>query len=290
MSEEELQAEATRLRSECRQAQSKSDKEGAPCNRLSMAEEIAESKGWCWGPEAAANSDKSWLHCTDDVTRTAQANSTWYATTKSGICRETMLQEAIGKVLEHDGPWNIKTVISKEGFFDVSSRLKDGSSYSIRLYPTCVAALMTYITQPPEVSDGPSIAAPLGMSPRDAGEHFGFDVRNCSGYSFGSGLGCNIGYVTNLPAPIQLSDGFTPCSDKKQVQFDFQPHRGMVGVTCSVTAEKQESFDQKMTNAFGTAEKTPEGVRRWKLGPYTVASVEHVILGQALRKVSVFHE
>ena len=54
--------------------------------------------------------------------------------------------------------------------------------------------------------------------------------------------------------------------------------------------DKQESFGQRMVRAFGTGEKTPEGAFRWKLGTYTVNSVEYVVLGKALRKVSVFQE
>lgn len=289
MSDEKLQTEVMRWRSECRQAKSESDKPGAPCSRFSLAEEVAESKGWCWGPQAAANSDKSWLRCAEDVTRTVQASGIWYASTKSGACRETLLQEAIGKVLEHDGPWNIKMTLSKDGGFDVSSRLKDGSRYSVQLYSNCGAALMVHIAQPGD-ADAMSIAAPLGMSPRDAGEYFGFDVRNCNGYSFGSGLGCLIGYQAGMPAPIQLSDGSTPCSNEKPVQFDFQPGRGMVGVTCSLTADKREFFGQRMSRAFGAAEKTSGGSLRWKLGTYTITSVEYVVQGRTFRKVSVFQE
>lgn len=289
LSDEKLQAEALHQRGECRVAKEDSDKPGASCNRSTFAEEIAESRGWCWGPYGAANSDKSWLRCSDDVTKSAQAKGAWFATTQSGSCRETSLVEAIGKVMEHDGPWNVKTSISKEGFFDASSRLKDGTSYKVRLYPSCGAAQMLYITKPGDES-GVSIAAPLGMSPSDAGEYFGFDVRNCSAYSFGSGLGCGLGYQSGMPAPIQLSDGFSPCAVDRPVQFDFQPRRGMVGVTCSVTAETQESFEQKLVRSYGAPANTPEGARRWAVGTFTVASVDHVILGRTLRKVSVYQE
>ena len=75
MSDEKLQAEALHQRVECRAATQDSDKPGSPCSRANLAEEMAESRGWCWGPYAAANSDKSWLRCTDDVTKSARAAS-----------------------------------------------------------------------------------------------------------------------------------------------------------------------------------------------------------------------
>lgn len=289
MSDEKLQAEMLQQRVECRAATEDSDKPGAPCSRANLAEEIAESRGWCWGPYAAANFDKSWLRCTDDVTRSEQAKVPWFASTQSGSCRESDLIEAIGKVLEHDGPRNVKTSFSKEGFFDVVSQLKDGTSYKVRLYPSCGAAMMRYITKPGD-EGGVSLATPLGMSSRDAGDHFSFDVRTCSAYSFGSGLGCGLGYQAGMPPPIRLSDGFVPCSVDRPVQFDFQPRRGMVGVTCSVTAETQESFELRMVSGFGAPAKNSDGARRWTLGNATVASVDQVILGQTLRKVSVYQE
>lgn len=42
----------------------------------------------------------------------------------------------------------MKTSFSKEGFFDVSSQLKDGTSYKVRLYPSCGSAQMVYIAKP----------------------------------------------------------------------------------------------------------------------------------------------
>jgi hypothetical protein len=289
MSDEKLQAEALHQRVECRAATQDSDKPSSPCNRANLAEEIAESRGWCWGPYAAANSDKSWLRCTDDVTKSAQAKSTWFAGTQNGSCRESSLIEAISKVLEHEGPWNVKTSFSQEGFFDVSSQLKDGTSYKVRLYPSCGSALMVYIAKP-GVEGGVSVAAPLGMSPRDAGDLYGFDISNCSAYSFGGGIGCGMGYQAGMPPPIRLSDGFVPCSVDGPVQFDFQPRRGMVGVTCSVNAEDMSAFEQRMAGAFGEQQRASDGSRRWHLGGYTVGSVEVVVLGKTLRRVSVYQD
>lgn len=289
MSDEKLQAEALHQRVECRAATQDSDKPGSPCSRANLAEEMAESRGWCWGPYAAANSDKSWLRCADDVSKSAQAKATWFAATQSGSCRESSLIEAISKVLEHEGPWNVKTSFSKEGFFDVSSQLKDGTSYKVRLYPSCGSAQMVYIAKPGD-EGGVSVAAPLGMSPRDAGDLYGFDVRNCSAYSFGGGIGCGMGYQAGMPPPIRLSDGFIPCSVDRPVQFDFQPRRGMVGVTCSVTAEDMSAFEQRMAGAFGEQQRASDGSRRWQLGGYSVGSVEVVVLGKTLRRVSVYQD
>ncbi|MDP3230758.1 MAG: hypothetical protein Q8N13_22680 [Acidovorax sp.] len=74
------------------------------------------------------------------------------------------------------------------------------------------------------------------------------------------------------------------------MQFDFQPRRGMVGVTCSVTAETQESFELRMASGFGAPAKNSDGARRWALGNATVASVDQMVLGQTLRKVSVYQD
>lgn len=289
MSDEKLQADALHQRVECRAATEDSDKPGSPCSRANTAEEIALSRGWCWGPYAAANSDKSWLRCSDDVTKSEKAKAPWFAATQSGSCRETSLMEAVGKVLEHEGQWNVKTSFSSEGFIDVARKLKDGTSYKVRLYPSCGAAMMLYITKAGD-EGGVAVAAPLGMSPRDAGEHFGFDVRNCSAYSFGSGLGCGMGYQAGMQPPIRLGDGFVPCSVDRPVQFDFQPRRGMVGVTCSVTAEVMSAFEQRMATAFGAQEKSSEGSRLWKLGGYAVGTAEVVMLGKTLRRVTVYQE
>ena len=192
-------------------------------------------------------------------------------------------------MLEHKGPWNVKTSFSKEGFFDVSSQLKDGTSYKVRLYPSCGSAQMVYIAKPGD-EGGVSVAAPLGMSPRDAGDLYGFDVRNCSAYSFGGGIGCGMGYQVGKPPPIRLSDGFIPCSVDRPVQFDFQPRRGMVGVTCNVAAEVMAAFEQRMAGAFGEQQRASDGSRRWQLGGYTVGSVEVVVLGKTLRRVSVYQD
>jgi hypothetical protein len=89
-----------------------------------------------------------------------------------------------------------------------------------------------------------------------------------------------MGYQAGMPPPIRLSDGFVPCSVDRPVQFDFQPRRGMVGVTCSVTAEDMSAFEQRMVGAFGEQQRSSDGSRRWPLGGYTVASVEVVVLGR----------
>lgn len=67
------------------------------------------------------------------------------------------------------------------------------------------------------------------------------------------------------------------------MQFDFQPRRGMVGVTCSVTAEDMSAFEQRMAGAFGEQQRASDGSRRWQLGGYSVGSVEVVVLGKTLR-------
>ena len=283
MSAEKLQAAATALRSECRQPPVGADQLSDPCPRLKIAEAVAESKGWCWGPHAAASSDMSWMRCSEDVTRSALAK-TWYASTKSGSCREASLNEAIGQVLDHDGPWNIKTSLSKSGFFDASSQLKDGTSYSIRLYPSCAAALMLYV---PSSGDGPYVAAPLGMSLKEAGNFFDFDTRNCSVHPVFNQIGCGKGYEKAMEAPIQLSDGYVPCSVNMPVQFDFQRGEGMVGVTCGVSEDSKATFEQKMAEPFGASESPKPGVRLWKRGPIVAKTIEYGINGRTLRYVAV---
>lgn len=291
LSVEKLQAESVRLRGECRQSQEDSTQPDSNCNRLSMTEEILTSQGWCWGPYGAASPDKSWMPCADDVTQVAEQKGPWYASTKGGTCRVTSLGEAISKVLEHGGPWNVKTSISPDGFFDVSSRITSGGSYNVRLFPSCVAALLVYIPDPVNHS-GLSMAVPLGMGIRDAGEYFGFDARaSCSGYSFGRGLGCTFGQRDGMPAPIQMSDGFTPCTEGKPIQFDFQPDTGLKGMTCSVSAEKLAAFNQRMTSAFGAGEQRDDGALRWKFGSYAVRSLEAALnKDTVMRRVSVYQE
>lgn len=286
LSDEKLQVEALEQRAQCRSATEDSDRPGAPCNRANIAEDVAESRGWCWGPYGAANSDKLWMRCSDDVTRTERAKAPWFAATQSGTCREAMLTEVIAKVLEHDGPRNVKTSFTPEGFFDVSSQLKDGSSYSVRLFPSCGAAKMVYSARAGTES-GATVAAPLGMSPNDAGEMYGFDMHDCNVMSFSSGLGCGVLFQGGN-APIRLSDGFAPCLKDMPVQFNFQPSKGMVRVTCGVSAETQTLFEETMASIFGAPVKAPEGSRSWALGTTNVESVDEVRPGRGLRKVTVY--
>ena len=99
-----------------------------------------------------------------------------------------------------------------------------------------------------------------------------------------------MGYQVGKPPPIRLSDGFIPCSVDRPVQFDFQPRRGMVGVTCNVAAEVMAAFEQRMAGAFGEQQRASDGSRRWQLGGYSVGSVEVVVLGRTLRRVSVYQD
>ena len=275
------------MKNECRQSRDESSKPSSICNQYTMAEEVAESKGWCWGPQAAANSDKSWLRCEDDATGDSRALESWYATTSSGNCREVVLQDAIGTVLNHDGRWNIKTVFTAEGFLDVSSHRNNGDTGSIRLYPSCGEALMVYIT-PPDRPDTFLVAVPLGFSPRDASDFFGFDVRSCAGYSFGNGFGCMQGLKQGSRSPIRLSDGFTPCRVGGSIQYDFDQRHGMVGVTCSASEESFQEFNNKMATAFGSATTQGNGNKLWTIGSYSARSQEQELYGQLMRRVSFF--
>ena len=288
MTDEKLLQETARLKDKCRQSRGEPDKPSSPCSQFVLAEEVAESKGWCWGPLAAANSDKSWLRCEDDATRDARASQAWYAVTTSGNCREVLPQEAIGSVLNHDGQWNIKAILSADGFLDVSSRQKDGDVANIRLYPNCGEALMVYITHP-DRPDALSVAVPLGFSPKAAGDYFGFDVRSCSGHSFGGGLGCMQGLEQGGRPPIRLSDGFTPCRVGGPIQYDFELRNGMIGVTCSASDMSFQEFNQKMEAAFGAPSAESKGSRLWTIGRYSAKSVEHELYGTPMRRVSFFY-
>lgn len=287
MSDERLLVEVERLNGECRKSRTESDKPSSPCNQRTLAEQAASEKGWCWGPHAAANSDKSWLRCEDDATRDERASRDWYSLTTKGDCRELMLQEAIGSVVAHDGPWNVKTAFTSEGLLDVSSRQKNGDVVTIRLYPNCGAALLVYITHP-ERPNGLSVAVPLGFSLKTAGDYYGFDMRSCSGYSFGNGFGCMHGFEQGGMPPILLSDGFTPCRVGGPIQYDFALRTGMAGVTCSASEASYKEFNQKMEDAFGAAKVDSDGDKLWTFGRYSARSVEYVLLGQIMRKVSFF--
>ena len=288
LSDARLLEESLRLLDVCSKEPSDPNAAETNCSeKKALVEDLMGARGYCWGPYAAAQADKSWMACSDDVTKLAMSRGPWYASTPAGVCRETAMGEAIGSVLEHQGQWNVKTSFSPQGFLDVSSQLADGSFSSVRLYPTCAGALMTFM-RVPEARDGRYLAAPLGIFPREAGEYFGFDAsRSCGGYSYGGGLGCTIGYQDRMPALIELSDGFAPCTEGRPVQLDFQPQRGMVGLTCSVSSEKLEAFHQKMREAFGPGELSKDGARRWKLGKHLVRTMEGTVLGNAVRRVSV---
>ena len=125
-------------------------------------------------------------------------------------------------------------------------------------------------------------AKAMGSLRREMIESLGMDVAR--------GLFTRMGYQAGMPPPIRLSDGFIPCSVDRPVQFDFQPRRGMVGVTCSVTAEDMSAFEQRMAGAFGEQQRASDGSRRWQLGGYSVGSVEVVVLGKTLRRVSVYQD
>lgn len=287
MSFEQLKDEIAKQHSKCRNDPGESDKPPESCNLSGLGLEVAETKGWCWGPSAATNPDKNWMPCSDDVTRSKIAYAPWFAVTSSGACRESSMMEAITSALEHKGRWNMKTAFTPEGFFEASSEVSEVTVRRVRLYPSCASALMTYI-RPSSTKDGAYVAAPLGIAPRTAGDLYGYKIDNCSAYSFGAGFGCGFGYEDGKPAPIQLSDGFIPCSSNRPVQFDFQLKRGMVGVTCSVTPELKAMFDEKMANTFGEAPLGRDGTRQWKMGEYVVTSAEIVILGRKLHRVSVY--
>lgn len=289
MSFEQLKDEIAKQHNKCRNDPGEADSPPKSCNLSSLGLEVAETKGWCWGPSAATNPDQNWMPCSDDVTRSANYETPWFAVTSSGECRESSMMEAITSVLEHKGGWNIKTAFTIEGFFEASSKVNETTSRRIKLYPSCASALMTYI-RPLGTKDSAYVIAPLGIAPRTAGDIYGYGIDNCSTYSFGNGIGCGFGHEEGKPAPIQLSDGFIPCSPNRPVQFDFQLKRGMVGVTCSVTPEIKNTFEEKMANIFGQAPLGKDGTRQWKMGEYVVTSVEIVILGRKLHRVSVYRE
>jgi len=50
------------------------------------------------------------------------------------------------------------------------------------------------------------------------------------------------------------------------------------------------AFEQRMAGAFGEQQRASDGSRRWQLGGYTVGSVEVVVLGKTLRRVSVYQD
>lgn len=286
MADDAVKNEVVRLRGDCRQSQGDPDKPASACSQLNLAESAAETKGWCWGPLEAANTDMSWLRCEDDVTRTPQAQRPWYVVTKSGACREAELQEAISKVLAHDGQWNVKTWFAEDGTFTVSSRTQEGNVASVQLFRSCGAALMTHVTNP-ERPDALAIAAPLGFSPKEAAEYFGFGDRSCAGHTFGRSMGCNVAFTEGMNAPISLTGGFTPCAPGRTVQFDFEQSRGMVGVTCAASAETQAMLRSKLNEAFGEPKILPSGSLLWTIGDYSVRSSQEEVFGNTLRRTSV---
>lgn len=282
MPDEKLLQEVARLKEDCRQAPDDATKPSSTCSLVIQAEGVAEGRGWCWGPRVAESSDKSWLRCEDDEARGAQLSEEWYAIFSSGNCRKATPQEAVKTVLGHGDPWNVKTVLTVEGFLEISSRQSDGNVRTSRLYPSCDDARMAYIASP----NGPGrflVSIPLGLSAREAGNLFGFDERNCGGYSFGSGLGCMKGLTEGSRPPIRLSDGFTPCRVGGIVQYDFQLPQGMVGVTCSASLESLREFNNRMETAFGVPKLEDGGGKLWRLGRYSARSY-----GQSLPKVSFF--
>ena len=287
LSSEKLLAVADAESSKCRQDAMQVDKTAGACERSSIAHEVAEGKGWCWGPRAAISANQAWMSCADDVTRPGMASEHWFAVTEDGLCRESSMQEAIGKVLAHDGQWNIKTRFTKQGFFVASSKIDDKISRSTTIYPSCSSALMTYIAAPGS-EDRAYIAVPLGLSPRSAGEIYGFSFQSCNTYPFGTGFGCNFGYSTDISAPIQFIDGFVPCRPNGPVQLDFQPKQGLVGVTCSATADTKAVFDEQMAANWGPGVQGDDGARRWRVGAYSAVSVESAVLGRTLYRVSVY--
>ncbi|MFN9470932.1 hypothetical protein [Acidovorax sp.] len=287
MSDEHLQSEVLRLKGTCRQSQEDSGKPGSPCQLLALAENAAKAKGWCWGPQAAANVDMSWMRCEEDVTGRPEADGVWFASTNSGACRETSLAEAIGKVLPREGPPNVKTWITPDRVFNVSNRSREGDVSSVQLFTSCGAALMAqraYTERP----DGVAVAAPLGFSLLDAAAYFGFDARNCSRYSVGRGIGCNMAFADATRAPITLNGGFTPCTDGRAAQFDFDAREILVGVTCVASAESQAALRSKLNTALGQAKTLSSGSLLWTMEGYSVRSSEDEVLGQVLRRTSVF--
>lgn len=286
MPDDKLLPEVVRLAKECRQTPETEQKLSSACVQQTLGNELAVSRGWCWGPYLAANTDKSWMRCDEDATMGLDLSVPWFGLNTSGTCQEAHPQDAVESVLAHGGQWNIKTSLTPTGFLDIANRLEGGEIVSVRLFPSCGDARMVYV-EPADNADGATVSAPLGWSLTETGNFFGFTVKDCAAYSFGRGMGCNQRYVETAKSPIRLSDGFVPCQEGGPIQYDFQPGRGLAGVTCSTNQATAAAFTEKMIAAFGAGTKGVGTDRKWVSGAYSISATSDVVLGQSLFRVSV---
>lgn len=69
---EALLNEIDTVNGQCRGGSGDDPKTMDACNKREAKMQEAEQRGWCWGPQTAANTDKHWMRCSDDKTASVQ--------------------------------------------------------------------------------------------------------------------------------------------------------------------------------------------------------------------------
>jgi len=137
-----------------------------------------------------------------------------------------------------------------------------------------------------------AISAPVGEHIRNVMLFIELDARNCSTYSFGSGVGCMTSAGDEDVNIIRLGIG-SPCRKHGTVQLDFTDDFYLIGVTCGSSKDLLRNLVSVMNASYGEGEETrsKDGDYRetlWKTREMAVKAVEENFGDRSVYSASVF--